>query len=64
MSLTAGRGPFGPRRACRFDFDVPERAVHVEPFPRRARTAIGGVTVIDSDDVLLVHESGTRGTGP
>ncbi len=59
MSLTAGRGPFGRRqRHGRFDFDAPDYAVYVEPFPRRVRAVIDGRVVIDSDDVVLVQETG------
>lgn len=58
MSLTTGTGPFGRRRAGSFDFEAPERAVYVEPFPRRVRATVDGATVIDSDSVLLVHETG------
>ena len=59
MSLTAGTAPFGPRRAGRFDVEVPDRVVYVEPFPRRVRAVLGGATVIDSDDAVLVHETGS-----
>lgn len=58
MSLTAGRGPFGSSPSGRFNFDAPERVVYVEEFPRRVRAVIDGRTVIDSDNVVLVHESG------
>lgn len=58
MSLTVGTGPFGSHRGGHFDFDAPQRAAYVEPFPRRVRAVIEGATVIDSDDVLLIHESG------
>lgn len=57
MSLTAGRGPFGRQRHGRFDFDAPDHAVYVEPFPRRVRAVINRRVVIDSDDVVLVHET-------
>lgn len=59
MSLTAGKAPFGPERAGRFDIEVPDHAVYVEPFPRRVRAVVNGETVIDSDKVLLVHETGS-----
>ncbi len=58
MSLTIGHGPFGPDAAGRFNFEPPERVVYVERFPRRVRAVRSGQTVIDSDDVQLVHESG------
>lgn len=59
MSLTIGRGPFGRSPAGRFDFELPDHVVYVEGFPRRVRATLGGETVIDSDAVLLVHETGT-----
>jgi uncharacterized protein (DUF427 family) len=58
MSLTIGTGLFGPRPAATLNFDPPERAVIVEPLGRRVRAVRQGETVIDSDDVMLVHESG------
>jgi len=58
MSLTAGCGPFGRRRGGRFDFDAPDHVVYVEDFPRRVRAVIAGRVVIDSDDAVLVHETG------
>lgn len=58
MSLTIGKGPFGPDPQGSFDFEPPDRVVYVERFPRRVRGVVEGATVIDSDDVLLVHETG------
>ena len=58
MSLTAGCGPFGRRRGGRFDFDAPDHVVYVEDFPHRVRAVIAGRVVIDSDDGVLVHETG------
>lgn len=58
MSLTAGRGPFGRKRGGHFDFDAPDHVVYVEDFPRRVRAVIAGRVVIDSDDTVLVHETG------
>lgn len=58
MSLTAGRGPFGSKPTGRFNFDAPEHVVYVEDFPRRVRAVVDGRTVIDSDQVVLVHETG------
>jgi uncharacterized protein (DUF427 family) len=58
MSLTAGRGPFGRSSRGRFDFDAPEHVVYVEDFPRRVRAVVAGQVVVDSDDVVLVHETG------
>ena len=58
MSLTLGRGPLGPNPAGRLNFEVAERVVLVEPLGRRVHAVRHGQTVIDSDDVKLVHESG------
>jgi uncharacterized protein (DUF427 family) len=58
MSLMIGHGPFGSQSAGRFNFQPPERVVYVERFPRRVRAVLNGQTVIDSDEVRLVHESG------
>lgn len=57
MSLTVGKGPFGRRSQGRFDFDVPDDVVYVEPFSRRVRGVVEGRVVIDSDAVILVHET-------
>jgi uncharacterized protein (DUF427 family) len=57
MSLTMGTGPFGPARTGAFNFAPPDRAVFVEPFPRRVRGIKDGKAVVDSDRVKLVHET-------
>ncbi len=57
MSLTIGRGPFGRFPAGRFNFDLPDKVVYVEEFPRRVRATKDGETVVDSDRVKLVHAS-------
>jgi len=56
VSLTIRRGPFGPDRAGRLSFELAQRIVYVEPFPHRVRV---DQTVADSDQVALIHESGT-----
>lgn len=58
MSLSIGKGPFGQDPAGSFNFDPPDRVVYVERFPRRVRAVRGGQTVLDSDAVLMVHETG------
>jgi uncharacterized protein (DUF427 family) len=58
MSLTTGRGPLSTDRAGRFTRPVPDGVIYVEPFPRRVRAIVGGDTVIDSEQVLLVHRPG------
>ena len=58
MSLTTGRGPLSARPAGRFNAPVPERVAYIEPFRRRVRATKDGRTVIDSEQVLLVHRPG------
>jgi len=53
-----GRAPFGGSPAGRFNFEPPDHVVYVEAFPRRVRAERGGEVVVDSDRVVLVHESG------
>lgn len=58
MSLTTGRGPHSAHPAGRFDPPVPA-TTYVEPFLRRVRAVDdGGRTVVDSEQVLLVHRQG------
>lgn len=57
MSLTAARGPLGPHPAGRFSQPVPTGLVFVEPHPRRVVARKNGVTVIDTEDVVLIHRS-------
>ena len=58
MSLTTGRGPLGPNRAGRFTAPVPDGVGYVEPHPRRIQARLGGATVLDTEEVLLVHRPG------
>lgn len=58
MSLTTGKGPLSPGRSGRFNVAIPEGVVYVEPFQRRVRAERSGVTVVDSERVLLVHRPG------
>ena len=60
MGLTMGTGPFGQHPAGSFGaaLERPPAVVYAEPYPRRVRAVIGGITVADSDSVLLVHETG------
>lgn len=58
MSLTIGTGPFGQRPGGRFNFEPPEHVVYVERLPRRVRAELAERIVVDSDRVVLVHESG------
>lgn len=58
MSLSTGRGPLSTRPAGRFTAPVPEGVAYLEPFRRRVRATKAGVTVVDSERVLLVHRAG------
>lgn len=58
MSLTTGRGPLSGRRAGTFSAPVPDGVVYVEPFERRVRGVRAGATVVDSEQVVLVHRPG------
>ncbi|HJR25961.1 MAG TPA: hypothetical protein VJ804_10835, partial [Acidimicrobiales bacterium] len=59
MTLTAGRGPLGVRRA---GWSVPplpaEGVVYVEPHPRRIQALVGARVVLDTEQALLVHRPG------
>lgn len=59
MTLTAGRGPLGVRRA---GWSVPplpaEGVVYVEPHPRRIQALVDGRVVLDTEQALLVHRPG------
>ena len=61
MGLTMGTGPFGKHPAGTFNFEPAaprDHALYLEPSPRRVRGVINGVTVVDSTDVALLHETG------
>jgi uncharacterized protein (DUF427 family) len=58
VSLVAGHGPLGPRRAGWFSAPVPRDIVYVEPHPRRVRAVRAGRTVLDTERALLVHRAG------
>jgi uncharacterized protein (DUF427 family) len=57
VSLTLYRAPFSSDPAGDLNFPRPERFVYIEPLRRRVRGIKAGMTVIDSDDVRLIHES-------
>ena len=58
MSLTAARGPLGAHPAGRFSQPMPARVVFVEPHARRVVAVKDDATVLDTEDVLLVHRVG------
>lgn len=55
MALTAPRGPLGTEPAGWFSPALPPETVYVEPHPRRVLAIRNGVTVIDTEEALLVH---------
>lgn len=59
MALTMGTGPFGKQPEGRFDVDPPQRPLLFwEPFPKRLRVVVDGDTLVDSESVVAVHETG------
>lgn len=58
MSLTTGKGPLSAHPAGRFTVPMPDHVTYIEPFRRRVRATRDGVTMIDSERVLLVHRPG------
>src|ERR1700728_4556134 len=58
VSLTTGRGPLSARPAGRFTAPMPAAIAYLEPYARRVRAVKNGVTVIDSERVLLIHRPG------
>ena len=60
MALTVGTGPFGPRPAGEFNFELPRTKglIYFEDSPRRIRARLGGETVVDSRHAKLLHEQG------
>ena len=58
MSLVAGHGPLSVHPAGWFSAPLPAGLVFVEPHPRRIQAFVGGVTVIDTEQALMVHRAG------
>ena len=55
VSLVAGRGPLSNEPAGWFSRELLADVVFVEPHPRRVQAVRDGHTVIDTEQVLLVH---------
>ena len=55
-----GSGPLGREPAGRFNFEPPPpgRALYLEPTPKRIRVQVGGETIADTRQAMLLHESG------
>ena len=60
MGLMYGTGPFGRKPAGTFNFAPPSpgRALYMERSPRWVRVQLGGETIADSRNTLLLQESG------
>lgn len=62
MSLTLGSAPLSsrPRDTVNYRIDGPAHRLLFEPFPRRVRAVLGGETVLDTTNGMLLHESNLR----
>ncbi|GAB3437025.1 DUF427 domain-containing protein [Flindersiella endophytica] len=60
MTLTIGHGPLAgkARETVNYRIEGPAHRLFFEPFPRRVRATFGGMVVIDSDQAMLLHETG------
>ncbi|HEY2204637.1 MAG TPA: DUF427 domain-containing protein [Pseudonocardia sp.] len=60
MSLTRLPGPLAgtPDQLTNYSIDGPKHRLLMHPFPRRVRAEIDGVTVLDTRDGVLLHETG------
>lgn len=58
MTLTAGRGPFSTDPAGWYSTPIAPDLVFAEPHRRRVQAVRDDRTVIDTEDVLLIHRKG------
>ena len=60
MGLMSGNGPLGRTPAGPFNFEPPPpgRALYFDPCHKRVRVEVGGETIADSRDLMLLQESG------
>jgi uncharacterized protein (DUF427 family) len=59
MGLSWQQGPLGRNPNGQFLApDMPERVLYAEPLRRRLRAELGGRTVVQSDDAVLLFEPG------
>ncbi|TQN32335.1 uncharacterized protein (DUF427 family) [Haloactinospora alba] len=60
MSLTLGGGPLADDSPGTANYTItsPGRALYANTFPRRVRAELGGRTVLDSRNGVLLHETG------
>ena len=59
MTLTLGTGPLaaGAPDTTNYVLDGPQHKLLFSSFPRRIRAVLGGRTIVDSEQVMLLHES-------
>jgi hypothetical protein len=58
VTLTAGRRPLGADPAGWFSATLPKDVAYIKPHPRRIQAIVDGRSVIDTENVLLVHRVG------
>ena len=60
MGLMSGTGPLGRNPAGTFNFEAPApgQAMYIERSPKWVRVVLGGETIADSRNTLLLQESG------
>lgn len=59
MGLSWQQGPLGRNPNGQFLVpDIPQRVLYAEPLRRRLRAELGGRTVVQSDDAVLLFEPG------
>lgn len=59
MTLTLGTGPLasGAPDTTNYNLDGPQHKLLFSPFLRRIRAVLAGETIVDSEQVMLLHES-------
>ncbi len=59
MTLTLGTGPLasGAPDSSNYTLDGPRHKLLFSAFPRRIRALLGGETILDSENAMLLHES-------
>ncbi len=62
MGLMTGTGPLSRNPAGTFNFEPPPpgRALYLDPSPKRIRVVVDGETIADSQEAMLLHESGAQ----
>lgn len=61
MSLTIGIGPFARPRKGRLNVDIsaaPKNLLYVHELGRHVRGELSGESIVDSEDVVMLHETG------